>query len=91
VDTNNRVRRRFNFTISELGILLGKRPVTLRAWERSGMATFPRDQRGNRSFNTEAITEAASNAYARGRITKKRYDLIHAAMTLLELIENESS
>jgi hypothetical protein len=43
------------------------------------------------ALTPSAVTEAASNAYARGRITKKRYDLIHAAMTLLELIENESS
>lgn len=81
---------RFYFRISDLGKLLGKRPVTIRGWERAHLFDFPRDGRGERIFNTQDIRNIATTAYAHGRIDDVRYNLIQSTMTMLELLESKN-
>jgi hypothetical protein len=81
-------RSKFSFTISDFGILLGKSPVTLRQWERKGLIRFPRV--GNdRRLSTGQARVLARYARTLGRITEDRLLLVEAAITLLELMENE--
>lgn len=71
--------------------MLGKSPVTLRKWDRGGFVNIPRDQSGDRRLGVEDVVEIATTAYNGGRITKRRYDLVCATMTLIGLIESENS
>jgi DNA-binding transcriptional MerR regulator len=81
---------RFYFTISDLGRFLGKSPVTLRGWERSGFVTIPRE--GNdRKLDLQDIREIAIIARKASRITNTRFNIVNAAITLLELVERENS
>lgn len=89
--TTTRVNWRFTFTISDLGRLLGKSPVTLRGWEDRGLVSIPRDQSGDRKLGCEDIRTVADRAYELGRINRRRTDLVHATMTLIELIESENN
>ena len=81
---------RFAFTITDLALLLGKSPVTLRGWERQGLITFPRDPSGDRKFTLDDLRTAAVAARDLGRITEYRLDLVRAALTLLSFIEKEN-
>jgi len=89
--TTTRVNWRFTFTISDLGRLLGKSPVTLRGWEDRGLVDFPRDPSGDRKLICEDIHEVADRALGLGRINRRRANLVHAAMTLIEQIEAENN
>jgi predicted site-specific integrase-resolvase len=82
---------RFHFTITDLGRLLGKSPVTLRKWDRGGFVTIPRDPSGDRRLGIDDVTDIASKAYRGGRIGKRRYDLVCATMTLISMIERENT
>lgn len=81
---------RFHFTISELGRLLGKSPVTLRKWDRTGFVSIPRDQSGDRRLEVHDVRVIADTARQGGRITQNRYDLVSATMTLVGLLEKEN-
>lgn len=79
-------RDQFSFTISDLGILLGKSPVTLRQWERKGLVEFTRV--GNdRRISTGQARVLARYARSIGRIAEDRLLLVEATLTLLELLE----
>lgn len=82
-------RAKFSFTISDLGRFLGKSPVTLRGWERQGLISFPRNGRGDRRFSLESLRHTLSSPVVRERVSEPRLRLTEAALTLLELIENE--
>jgi predicted site-specific integrase-resolvase len=91
VRTTTRPNWSFVFTISDLGRLLGKSPVTLRGWEDRGFVDLPRDPSGDRklsSHDVRRITEIARNA---GRISQHRANLVAATMTLIEQIEAENN
>lgn len=89
--TTTRVNWRFTFTISDLGRLLGKSPVTLRGWEDRGLVSIPRDQSGDRKLTCEDIRKIADRAFELGRINHRRSNLVHATMTLIEQIEVENN
>jgi hypothetical protein len=89
--TTTRVNWRFTFTISDLGRLLGKSPVTLRGWEDKGLVDIPRDQSGDRKLTCADIRTIADRAYELGRINRRRANLVHATMTLIEQIEAENN
>lgn len=80
----------FSFGITDLALLLGKSPVTLRSWERKGFVTMPRDSRGDRRFDSKGIREIAIAARNDKRINQSRFDLVQAAMTILDTIEREN-
>ncbi len=53
----------FAFTITDAGRFLGKSPVTLRGWERSGLVALPRDvEGGDRKFTATDIYALAYRA-----------------------------
>lgn len=80
---------KFTFTITDLGLFLGKSPVTLRGWERDGLITLPRDSGGDRKLSTEDVRVVTRVAHVLGRISTKRRRLIDATMTLLEYLESK--
>lgn len=67
--------------------MLGKSPVTLRGWEDRGLVAIPRDQSGDRKLGCKDIREVTAKAREHSRISSGRANLIYAAMTLLEEIE----
>jgi DNA-binding transcriptional MerR regulator len=79
--------RHFSFTITELSILLGKAPVTLRGWERDGLITFPRNSRNDRRFTVSDIRSLLENRTVVAHIDSKRIRLVEAILTLLEIVE----
>ena len=89
--TTTRVNWRFTFTNSDLGRLIGKSPVTLRGWEDKGLVAIPRDQSGDRKLGSQDVRTVADRAFELGRITRRRANLVHATMTLLEQIETENN
>ena len=89
--TTTRVNWRFTFTISDLGRLLGKSPVTLRGWDDQGLVNIPRDQSGDRKLTCDAIRTITDKAFDLGRINRHRANLVHATMTLMEQIEVENN
>lgn len=76
----------FRFTISNLGIFLGKSPVTIRGWERKGFVALPRVG-VNRSLSTEEVRNVARTAWKADRISYERWQLISEALTSLQSIE----
>jgi MerR HTH family regulatory protein len=89
--TTTRVNWRFTFTISDLGRLLGKSPVTLRGWEDRGLVDIPRDSSGDRKLACADIRTITDTAFALGRINRHRTNLVHATMTMIEQIETENN
>ena len=88
--TTTRVNWRFTFTISDLGRLIGKSPVTLRNWDDRGLVNIPRDSSGNRKLTCTDIREITDKAFDHKRINRRRANLVHATMTLMEQIEFEN-
>jgi hypothetical protein len=80
----------FNFTITDLGKFLGKSPVTLRGWDKSGFINIPREGT-DRKLALHDIREIAIVARKSRRISNTRFNIVNAAITLLELIEQENS
>jgi hypothetical protein len=89
VRTTTRVNWCFTFTISDLGRLLGKSPVTLRGWEDRGLVNIPRDSSGDRKLGCTDIRAVTDKAFDLGRINRHRANLVYATMTLMEQIEVE--
>ena len=89
--TTTRVNWRFTFTISDLGRLLGKSPVTLRGWEDKGLVDIPRDQSGDRKLGCQDVRTVADRAFSLGRVSRRRVNLVHATMTMMEQIESENN
>lgn len=82
---------RFYFTITDAARFLNKSPVTLRQWERKGVASFPRESEGgDRRFTAEQVLELAWHAYSIKRISKARLHLVIGAVQLIELVEVSS-
>lgn len=79
----------FTFSITDIALLLGKSPVTLRSWETKGFYVFPRDGRGDRFLDTNGIRDIAKLARDNSRISQHRLDLINSAMTMLEILQQE--
>lgn len=80
----------FTFSITDLALLLGKSPVTLRSWERKGFVTMPRDSRGDRRFRSQDVRKIASKARDNRRINNNRYEIVIATMMLLDMVEKEN-
>lgn len=77
------------FTITQVGVLLGKSAATLRSWERRGEFAYPR-KGTDRALSPECVQDLAAFAYFAGRISQRRHRLVHAMMLLQEqLIEEE--
>ena len=91
MQTTTRVNWRFNFTITDLGRLLGKSPVTLRGWEDKGLVTIPRDKSNNRKFECKDMHQITDRAFELKRISHRRANLVHATMTMIEQIEAENN
>lgn len=81
-------RLKFTFTVTDAAIFLGKSPVTLRQWERKGVVRFTR-LGTDRRLTCEDMRLLAERALGLGRISAKRYLLVQAALTILELIEGD--
>lgn len=80
----------FHFSISGVGVFLGKSPVTIRAWERKGLVSLPRVG-ANRSLTVPDLREVAQIAFHAGRITGDRLYLIGDALGALSIIEAEEN
>lgn len=80
----------FRLTISDVGVFLGKSPVTLRSWERKGLLTMPRVG-GKRVLSVKDVLAVAEIAYRHHRITNERWFLIREALMVLSLIETENT
>lgn len=83
------MNRQLRFTVTDLSVILGKAPVTLRGWERKGHIVFPRNSKGDRSFHVEDIRQLLKNSWVQERIEPERVKLIEANLTLMELLECE--
>ncbi len=81
----------FTFTVTDLARFLGKSPVTLRHWERQGLLAFPRDSGGDRKLTLDQVRQTARIARDLGRISERRLNLVEAAVTILEVVENENA
>ena len=81
---------RFHFTVTDLGRLLGKSPVTLRKWERDGLITVPRDSKGDRSVTVDDVRALAAKAQELGRISGFRLGMVRTVCFALEVIEREN-
>ena len=82
-------RSKFSFTISDLARFLGKSPVTLRGWERQGLISFPRNERGDRRFTVDDIRGVLRSEVCQDRVELSRRRLCAATLTLLALLEIE--
>lgn len=82
---------RFAFTISDLGRLLCKSPVTLRGWESKGLVDLPRDGSGDRKLTCNDVRRVTGWALADHRISTHRANLVYATMTLIEQVEAENN
>ena len=82
---------KFHFTVTDLARFLGKSPVTLRHWERQGLVVFPRDKNGDRRLTSREIRQMARIAKTLGRITEQRLNLVEAAVTMLEMVEQANN
>lgn len=80
----------FYFTITDLGICLGKSPVTIRAWERKGEVTIPRDKSGNRKLTIKDIVMLADAANHNKRLSNARLYQIKQAMIALEALQRKT-
>lgn len=89
--TTTRVNWRFDFTVSDLGRLIGKSPVTIRGWDDRGLVNIPRDQSGDRKLGCQDVRTVTDKALELGRITRRRANLVYATMTLVEQIEHENN
>lgn len=78
---------KFSFTISDLGRILGKSPVTLRSWERQGLISYPRNGRGDRRFDLDGLRRTLREPIVIERVDEARIRMAEAAITILELIE----
>lgn len=83
-------RSRWTFTITDLGLFLGKSPVTLRGWERQGLVSLPRDSGENRKLTTDDVRKVVGIARDLGRISQFRKDMVCAVLWGLETIEKEN-
>ena len=81
----------FVFTITDLGLFLGKSPVTLRGWERQGLVSMPKDPSGDRKMSVQDVRTIAQRAYELGRISCDRLKLVLATLTMLELLEKDKT
>jgi hypothetical protein len=81
----------FHFTITDAARFLGKSPVTLRKWERTGFWTFPRNGGTDRRLGLHDVEAIAHHARAHGRINSLRYADILAAVDVLQRIERENT
>jgi DNA-binding transcriptional MerR regulator len=80
-------RKRFTFTISDVAILFGKAPVTLRQWEQKGVIAFPRLSNGARRMNSNELRQITQIVHEKNYITEQRLQLINAILTIMELAE----
>lgn len=80
----------FRFSITHLGLFLGKSPVTLRAWERKGLITLSRVGT-NRSMTIDEVRAVSQLAHSIGRISDERLLLILDALGALTLLEWEKA
>lgn len=80
----------FHFTVSDAARFIGKSAVTVRGWERRGDVILPRDPNGDRRFYAADIRKLALTARSLGRINEQRLNYVEAAVTLLEIIEQEN-
>jgi hypothetical protein len=78
----------WSFTVTDVAKFLGKSPVTLRKWEHLGLVLFPRVGHERRA-STDDLRELSQWAFDTGRISKKRLQLIDAAATMLDLLEEK--
>lgn len=78
---------RFVFTITDLGKLLGKSPVTLRGWERQGFISIPRDSSGDRKLSVDDIRNITKLVFEKKRINEWRHNIIMSVLTQLECVE----
>lgn len=81
----------FGFTITDAARFLGKSPVTLRKWERTGFWTFPRDDSCDRKLGLQDLEAVAHHARMFGRISSLRYASVLAAVAALHQIEKDNS
>lgn len=80
----------FAFAISDVGLFLGKSPVTIRSWERKGLVKLPRV--GNkRSLTISQVRDVARIVHAAGRIPMERLTLIAETLNLLEELQEVNS
>lgn len=77
----------WTFTVTDLARFLGKSPVTIRGWDRAAEVDLPRDSGGDRKLTCEDVRVVAKFAYEKGRISKRRYQLVLSALYLLEEAE----
>ena len=90
--TTTRENWRFTFSVSVVGQLLGKSPVTLRQWDEKGIVSFGRVPGSlDRQTTTDGVRRIAGAARNHGRISASRYHLVCATMTLLEEIEGSNN
>lgn len=82
--------KQFSFTVTDLGIILGKAPVTIRAWERKGELSIPRDPAGNRKLSIKDVVMIADAAHHNKRIKSPRLYQIKQAMLALEALQKEA-
>lgn len=83
-------RSKFSFTISDAARFLGKSPVTLRGWERNGLIQYPRNGRNDRRFELNDLRTLACHPTVLERVPQDRIRILEAAVTLLEIVENEN-
>lgn len=81
----------FTFTVTDLARFLNKSAVTIRSWERQGLISLPRDDRGDRKLTAEDVRVATKRAYELGRINQRRLHLVEASVTMLTVIESENT
>lgn len=91
MQTTTRVNWRFTFTITDVGRMLGKSPVTLRGWEDKGLVTIPRDKSNDRKFRCKDVHIITDKAFELGCINRRRANLVHATMTMMEQIETDNN
>ena len=88
--TTTRQGWRFEFSISDLGKLFGKSPVTVRSWDRKRLVEITRSPGGVRVVDCAGLRRIADWALSTGRIRQERYHLVAAVMTLVEQIEQSN-
>jgi DNA-binding transcriptional MerR regulator len=71
------------FTLSQVGLIIGKSTQTLRLWDRLGLFDFPRYGR-DRVLTTEELRELARAALEGNRIDEERYRKVVALATLMD-------
>jgi hypothetical protein len=85
---SDRKQSKIYFTMGDLSALFDRSPVSLRQWQKKGYIYF--NGEGIRKLCPSEVKGVAKKAREIKGVNHHRLDILEAAMTLLEILEEET-